>query len=174
MRRADIKALPSVEELRRLFAYDPESGALTWRVRPHVMAKRSTPGTEAGTVGRSGYRTIKVGIGYYLAHRIVWKIQTGADPEDQIDHIDGRRLNNAWANLRTADNAENRRNTGLQKNNRSGVKGVCWDSYHNSWNAYITAGERQQRLGRFKNLSDAIAVRREAEQRFHGEYARAA
>jgi len=174
MKREDIKDLPSLEVLRHLFVYEPDTGVLLWRVRPHVMAKRSAPGSEAGTVGAHGYRVVKVGEKYYYVHRIIWKIQTSADPVDQIDHIDGVRSNNKWVNLREADNGKNRWNIGLQKNNKSGVKGVFREHGIGPWVAVISVNKRQIRLGRFSSFDAAVAVRRNAEAEMHGEFARIA
>lgn len=172
MRRSDIKDLPAAEELRRLFIYDPETGVLRWRVKPHPRAQRSAPGSVAGTTGVRGYRIVKVGPEYYLVHRLIWKIQTGCDPVDQIDHVDGDRLNNRWANFREADNGKNRWNTRLAKNNKSGVKGVHLE-HGRAWVAHIGTGARQIRLGRFHNFKDAVAARKHAEAALHGEFARA-
>jgi len=172
MARADIKALPSLEVLRHLFVYDPETGVLRWRVKPHPSAQRIKPGDVAGTVGiKHGYLVVGISRVYYYVHRIIWKMQTGADPVDQIDHRDGGKLNNRWLNLRAADNGKNRWNTKLAKNNRSGVKGVTFE-HGRAWLAQIGKDRAQIRLGRFKNFDDAVAARRDAEIRLHGEFAR--
>jgi hypothetical protein len=175
MRRSDIKALPSLEVLRHLFAYNPETGVLIWRVRPTEQAKRIKMGMPAGTVGkRHGYLMVGIGRSYYLAHRIIWKLQTGEEPADQIDHKDTDRLNNTWDNLRPADNGQNRCNTGIAKNNRSGVKGVCWEPGHKAWKAYVNIDGKQVRLGRFASLEDAADARARAAQRAYGDFLRVA
>jgi len=174
MRRADIRQLPPVDELRRLFSYDPETGVVVRRVRPHPQAKRSPPGAVATIRNQNGYLFINIdGRGYY-AHRIIWKMQTGTEPEDQIDHINGTKTDNRWANLREADNSRNIQNSGLRRDNASGVKGVCWVKSHKAWAAYITVNKKQMRLGRFKSISDAAAARAKAAEALHGEFARAA
>lgn len=174
MRRPDIKALPSREVLAKLFVYEPDTGTLRWRVRPHVAAKRSPPGSIAGCIGTAGYWRVPVEGRYYYSHRLIWMMQTGAEPEDQIDHANGDKTDNRWANLREADNEKNRRNAKRGKNNRSGIKGVCWVRSHKAWAAYITVNKKQTRLGRFKSISDAAAARARAAEALHGEFARAA
>lgn len=173
MGRAPIKTLPGKEELDRLFSYDPETGALSWKVQIN-RAWHARPGTAAGTTTMRGYLQVGISGVYYLVHRIIWKMMTGEDPTDQIDHVDGDRKNNKWANLRAADASQNMSNRKVGRNNNSGIKGVCWDRYHKAWVAYIGIGGEQKRLGRFKSIEEAAAARQEASARSHGEFARAA
>ena len=173
MRRRDIKALPSREVLLNLFVYEPDTGLLRWRRRPHVAAKRSPAGSIAGCIGTAGYWRVIVDGHYYYSHRLIWVMQTGSEPVDQIDHIDGDKTNNRWVNLRAADNGKNRWNTKLAKNNRSGVKGVHHE-HGRAWLAHIGVGRRQIRIGRFKTFEEAVTARRNAEKLLHGEFARAA
>lgn len=97
---------------------------------------------------------------------------TGVDPVDQVDHEDTNRLNNRWQNLREAANGPNIQNSRLRKDNSSGVKGVTQKG--NGWIAYISAGNGQQRLGYFKNKSDAITARLKAAEELHGQFLRVA
>ena len=62
-------------------------------------------------------------------------------------------------------------NKGLQKNNNSGVTGVSWHKRDNIWEARITLNKKQIYLGRFENFEDAIKARKEAEEKYFGEYA---
>lgn len=172
-KRVDIKPLPALEHLNELFVYEPLTGNLRWKTIP-ANFHRAKVGDLVGTIGQKGYRVVGIDRVYYLAHRIIWKMVTGADPVDQIDHEDTNRLNNRWLNLRPATNGPNRWNTGLQKNNRRGVKGVCWDKTHNSWSAYIAAGSGHKRIGRFKIKADAIAARLKAAEELHGQFMRVA
>src|SRR5690242_18071490 len=97
------KTLPPADILRQLLDYDAETGALTWRPRGIEWFEDSPgrggaanvcsvwnaryAGTEAFTTNSNkGYRTGKLLGGTYFAHRLIWKIVTGNDPEE-IDHI---------------------------------------------------------------------------------------
>ena len=54
------------------------------------------------------------GWGFYPAHRVIWKLAYGKDPENVIDHIDGNPSNNSLKNLRDVPvfiNAQNRTRT---------------------------------------------------------------
>lgn len=168
-KRKDIRALPSVRSLQNLFRYNPESGDLHW-ISPRLGLTR----TLAGSLGDKGYIKVIIEGRSYLAHRLIWKLVTGSEPLDQIDHIDGDRSNNRFSNLREATNGENRFNTKLAKNNRSGVKGVCWESGRRKWRAVITSSGDTIRLGRFDTVAEAKAAISIAREKMHGEFARAA
>lgn len=60
--------------------------------------------------------------------------------------------------------AKNRR---TRVDNKSGVPGVFWYTYKgiNKWAVTITRRKKVHRLGYFEKLEDAIAIRKEAEQR---------
>lgn len=168
-KRSDIKPLPSLERLNELFVYEPVTGVIRWKSIPPNF-KRAKVGDLVGTVGAKGYLIVGVDRVQYLAHRIIWKMMTGEEPTDQIDHEDTDRLNNRWRNLREATNGPNICNSRLRKDNMSGVKGVCWDRSHNSWAATINS----KRIGRFKDKSDAIAARLKAAEELHGQFMRVA
>ncbi len=112
---------PSV--LRLLLDYDPETGWLTWRHRDyedlaHLTSRASCSKFNsqfAGkralscTAGSHGYLTGAIFGRQYLAHRVIWAIETDGWP-DCIDHINGNRRDNRIANLRSVSKAENAKN----------------------------------------------------------------
>ena len=55
-------------------------------------------------------------------------------------------------------------NTGLPKNNTSGVKGVSWNKACGKWSAQIKVDGKKKHLGTFSNLEDATKTRRQAER----------
>lgn len=178
-RRSDIKPLPSLERLNELLTYDETSGLLTWKMLPatsrsNICHNNKCGGKVAGTIGAKGYIMIGIGKVYYLAHRIIWKMKTGADPIDQVDHEDTDRANNRWTNLREAANGPNIQNSKLRSDNKSGVKGVFWDAPHKAWRAVLTTNGKSVRLGRFKSLEKATSVITQARMESHGEFARMA
>lgn len=56
-------------------------------------------------------------------------------------------------------------NTNPPRNNRSGYKGVWYDSVHGVYQAYIKFRHKRYHLGVYKNLNDAVKARQEAEER---------
>lgn len=100
------KPLPPIERLRHLLSYNPETGHLRWRNPPH---HNCTKGVICPGAGSHGYKVVTVDRVTYLQHRIIWAMQTGFPPPDDvvIDHIDEDPSNNRWDNLRLLDNATN-------------------------------------------------------------------
>lgn len=178
-RRSDIKPLPSLERLNELLSYDAHSGVLTWKMqsatsRKNIGFNNKCAGKVAGTIGLKGYLTIGIEHNYYLTHRIIWKMMTGEDPADIIDHEDTDRLNNRWKNLRETANGKNIQNSKLRIDNKSGVKGVHWDAWHQKWAAVLTTDGKSIKLGRFSSLEEATNVITQARLKAHGEFARMA
>lgn len=189
MKRAPIRKLPDRDLLDCLLSYDPQTGILVWKERrPENRAAKAFnarfAGKPAGTisVGRDDGSNRYLVIGMrpegryqqYQAHRLIWKMMTGNDPPEFIDHVDGNCLNNMWENLRAASNGQNIQNAKRRRDNKSGVKGVCWDAAQKKWRAYISIGVKQRKLGRFDRLADAVAAVDTERAKLHGAYARAA
>lgn len=155
------KALPDAECLRNRFAYDPETGVLT----------RKSTGKPTGSMKNPGL-AVWVDNGSFLAHRIIWKMVYGLDP-DEIDHIDHDRANNRLSNLRSVTRAENMKNRPAYKNS-TGHVGVYWHKATGKWSAEIQNNGERHHLGLFKSLEDAIAARADAEinHGFHPNHGR--
>ena len=91
----------------------------------------------------------------------------GKPPQGLVTgHINRNKLDNRDENLRFCTHSENRINSGLRKDNTSGIKGVYWDKNRKKWVAVI----KRINLGRFKNKQYAIKARREAEQKYYKEF----
>ncbi|ARK33948.1 AP2/ERF family transcription factor [Lactiplantibacillus plantarum] len=54
----------------------------------------------------------------------------------------------------------------INKNNKSGIRGVSWDSSRSKWEAKITFKQKTIHLGRFDNKKDAINARKKAEKKY--------
>jgi hypothetical protein len=114
---------------------------------------------EAGTLDAiSGYRRVMLRRRNRLAHRLAWFLVTGEWPKNTIDHINGNKSDNRWANLRDVavqTNSQNERRA--RRNNRSGFLGVR----KNRVGMYVAAigidyGKRH--LGSFKTPEEAHAA----------------
>tara|TARA_R110000824_G_scaffold396554_1_gene598108 strand:- start:1212 stop:1535 length:324 start_codon:yes stop_codon:yes gene_type:complete len=88
----------------------------------------------------------------------------------QVDHINRNPLDNRKSNLRICTNAENSYNTGPQKNNTSGYKGVSWRKDAKKWTAYIGHAPKSH-LGYFDTPEEAAKARDAKAKELHGEYA---
>lgn len=172
------RPLPTIDQLRRLLSYDPETGILTWLPRPPEIFSGSTPeakrtscarwnkryaGTVAGGLESDGYIAMKIYNRSMLAHRLAWAIHHGEWPE-LILHRDGDRSNNRIDNLRSVTRQICQRNQKRHSRNTSGRTGVSWNRLRNIWVAQIKVGEKSLYLGSFSDFDDAVAARIEAEK----------
>ncbi len=87
-----------------------------------------------------------------------------------IDHINGDRLDNRRCNLRFVTPSQNVMNTAVRSDNKSGVKGICFD--RGKWKAYICKGGKVTNIGRFCTKDEATQARAAAENELFGEYSR--
>lgn len=166
---------PTIERLRDVLAYDPETGRLTWRVR---MGQRGKVGAEAGSVTNltaahptwkpHRVRYIKVDGACLLAHRIAWALHYGSWPADglDVDHVNGDSLDNRIANLRAVTRAENLQNQRQAKNtNRTGRLGVTL--FRGKYLAQIKVLGTKHFLGNFETAEEASRAYLAAKARLH-------
>lgn len=159
----------TLERLRQLLAYDPETGAFTRLV---AAPGRSGVGSAVGSV-KSGYLFTHIDRKAYSLHRLAWFFVHGSLPEMRVDHIDGDTLNNRIANLRLATHAQNLGNSKRRKDNTSGFKGVSADRSGARWRAQIKRNGRIAHLGTFDTPEEAHAAYVAAATELFGEFARA-
>lgn len=158
----------NINELKSLLSYDPNTGLIRWIAKGKGMIKKKA----AGTTLHSGYLGICIGPKRWQAHRIAWALHHGEWPKDQIDHINGVKTDNRICNLREATNSQNGKNLGLSKANKSGVKGVSFETYTQRWKASIKVENKTISLGRFNSIENAAIARKLAEQHYFKEWNR--
>ena len=150
--------------LKQLLHYDPDTGVFI-----RTTSTGSTKaGAAVGTAHCKGYYCAMVDYKKYLLHRLAFLYMTGEWPEHDVDHINGVRTDNRWANLRPATSAENRQNIRRAKSNSaSGVLGVSWHRGAGKWQAQIKHEGKTRALGLFLNPDDAHAAYLEAKRSLH-------
>lgn len=160
----------SAEFLREVLQYDPETGVLTFKEN---RGSNKVKGKVAGFVRKDGYHFLSLQKKRYLGHRIIWAMMTGDWPENQIDHIDGVRSNNKWANLRAATPSQNNANHSVRIDSKIGLKGVQIHPDTGKWRARINIAGTTKHLGLFNTPEEAHAAFVAAASKVHGAYARA-
>lgn len=161
--------LPTVEYLRQLVDYDPETGLFTYRHVASMSASRNTrfAGKPAFTRHhKQGYRAGMIGNANIYAHRAAWAWVHGEWPDGEIDHINHDRADNRIANLRVVSKSGNMRNMPKLKNNTSGATGVYWDKSASKWSAKIRVDRKLISIGYYQSFTDAVAARMAAEARY--------
>ena len=87
-----------------------------------------------------------------------------------VDQINNNRLDNTISNLRWASRQQNNFNRSVNKNNKSGCKGLIWIEKINKWRPYIKLNNKTIHLGSFTIFEDAKKVRREKSKQLFGEF----
>lgn len=150
-------------------------GRLLWKERPtsHFSSVRSARTWNTRFAGKPAF-TAKNSAGYYhgtvdgknyLAHRVIWMLEQGAWPMEEIDHRDGNPGNNSLNNLRECTRSQNLQNRSASKSKASRYVGV--GKTNNRWAAYINS----RALGTFRCETAAAIARRLAEPSEQGEFA---
>ena len=146
--------------------FEYKNGHLFWKVSTNQKIKI---GQKAG--GGIRYESVKINKKSYLSHKVIFAMHYGYMPKE-IDHVDCNKFNNKIENLREATREENQWNRKLQKNNKSGVKNVSFDTKTNKWKVQIRTNNIKKYIGVFKDLELAELVAIEARNKFHGNFAK--
>ncbi len=178
-----IADYPSVDYLRQCLR--EEDGRLFWLHRPrdHFSSQRTWnawnakhAGKEAGTIqcqGRDrrcmvqfkhGSRKVKL-----RRHTIVWAFHKGEWCLG-LDHANRDSLDDHLDNVRVASHNQNMANARLRSDNKSGYKGVHWNTQANKWCAKINVYKKQVHLGFFDDRELAHAAYSEATKKYYGEF----
>lgn len=132
------------DRLKRLVHYDPNTGQFT-----RLIGLRN--GHQPGPIGgkaQDGHIRLMVDYRLYRAHRLAWFYMTGMWPTAEIDHKDGDRTNNRWANLRDVPrriNGQNMRKA--RQDNLIGLLGVSRNKKR--WMSRIQVDGVQRQIGTF-------------------------
>jgi HNH endonuclease len=167
----------TVERLRAVLDYNPETGEFRWKERQakgsgwyHKIFNTQFAGKPAGCPDVHGYIQIMIDQRNYKAHRLAWLWTHGSLPADkEIDHRDRNPANNVLGHLRLATRRQQVANTGPRKPGHP--KGCYWSARDKKWSAWIYIDGRKVSLGAFKRLENARAARFQAEAKYHGEWA---
>ncbi len=150
-------------EVRQLFDYNSETGEF---IR-FIGIPGASAGIVKGCIRSDGYDQISVNRKRELTHRLVWLWVHGYLPE-QIDHIDGNRLNNRIANLREATTSQNHGNMARPTKNTSGYKGVRQRGKR--FYASIKHNRKMLYIGTFATAEEAHIAYCEKARELFGEF----
>lgn len=146
----------TVERLKEVLRYEPETGLFWWKVK---TSKRTNLTKPAGSNHNAGYYKIGIDGNVYLSHRLAWLYMTGKWPEYDIDHINGNKKDNRIENLRDIPhqmNGGNRRI--LNKNNTTGSQNIYFDKYRCKYVVEMYVAGKKKHFGRFDSLEEATSM----------------
>lgn len=146
------------EDLLRQVHYCPETGVFT------RLTGRNAGTTVTVRPGQYGQLWLKFGDNerqIFLLHRLAWFYMTGEWPKNSVDHINGKRDDTRWVNLRDVTHRTNILNRqGANSNNILGVRGVC--QHDERFKAQFWNGETTIHLGMFDTVEEASDAWQEA------------
>lgn len=87
-----------------------------------------------------------------------------------VDHVNRNIYDCRKTNLRIANKSKNMMNSKLSSANKSGIKGVSFDTTRNLWISSIMKDGITYNLGRFYNFHDAVKARFKKEIFLFGEF----
>lgn len=127
------------------------------------MWRRDRMGYAIRTTRIKGTKRIKT----IKMHRIINKTPDGMD----TDHMDGNKLNNQKANLRSCTRSQNCQNARGRIKGTSKYMGVYWNKRDSKWRAAITVNYKKIVLGSYNSEHDAALAYNRGAIKYHGKNA---
>lgn len=160
MRINRIGHMLTQERLKELLEYNSDTGEFTCIKDSGTKWKA---GKVAGHHHWNGYIVIGIDSKSYKAHRLAFFYMTGKWPTHQVDHINGKRSDNRFVNLREATPSQNQQNLKKAKGDtRTQVLGVTRNG--TKYIAQIGLNKTRVHIGTFNTLKEAstayLAVKR--------------
>lgn len=153
---------PTFEEVSRILSYNPVAGSFKWK-----QVRRGVPNVNrVGAKNFSGYLVIGLFCKGQYAHRVAHLLMTGKWPSMVMDHINGNKLDNRWANLRHVTHSVNLQNQKrAARTSKTGFLGVGIHS--GGFTAQIQIKRKKIHLGLFSTPEAAHAAYLIAKRRLH-------
>ncbi len=161
-----------IPKLAELVTYDPERGEFRWKQR---MSARVYAGDIAGTVSKSpGYRQLKIDGKKVRAARLAVYMMARELPAEVVDHINGIKTDDRYANLRCVTQQQNLVRKAPRTDNTNGFPGVQRCKFKrkpDAWRASIKRNGVKQSLGIYSSPLLAWLAYVAAKQSEHGPLA---
>jgi hypothetical protein len=132
-------------DFNKYFQYNSETGVIIWINKPSSKIKI---GDIAGNVKNNGYLQVMLKRKCYYVHRIAWYLHYKEWPKNDIDHINGIKIDNRINNLRDVSASANAYN---QKRHRDKlVKYYYFCKEKQKWRVRASINGKQKTLASFK------------------------
>lgn len=138
------------KQLLELLHYDPMTGIF---IRKICLSNRNKVGDIAASPSKNGYLDINVAGKRYPAHSLAWFYVYAKWPKTPLDHVNRNPKDNRISNLRESSKQQNAANTGIQRNNTTGYKGVI--KFRKKFIARIKVNYTSKHLGCFSDPVEA-------------------
>lgn len=114
----------------------------------------------------TGYAATRKNGKIILMHRFL----LGAKKGIEVDHKNGKKLDNRSSNLRFCTRSQNMMNVGLRKNNISGYRGVSYEKNLGRWRMRLGLYGKTVISKTFKTKEEAALAYVSAAVELHGEF----
>lgn len=152
--RALVQTRLTHEALLRVLSYDPLTGIFT---RLICTSNAAPAGAAVGSPSGGGYLKVGTWGKQYYAHRLAWFYVTGEWPQRHIDHINGNRSDNRFANLRDVGQDTNMQN--MRAATSASTTGLLGTSPSGGgFTAHIRIAGKSTNLGTFPTAQEAHEV----------------
>ena len=148
--------------LKRIFSV--VDGVLFWNMNRDTLSIHKGDPVQT-TLDPDGYVTVRVFDRRIMVHRIIYKMDTGEEPE-QVDHIDQVKSNNRISNLRASTHQQNQQN---RSGWSEGYKGVYPSGKR--YKAVISVDGKATHIGTYDTEEIAAKAYDEEALRLFGEFA---
>lgn len=150
------------ELLKEILYYNKNTGNFHWIKPSHFTPQ--VKGRIAGSV-HNGYISITIDGTPYRAHRLAFLWMTGRVPTE-VDHVNRKRNDNKWCNIREVTHTENMKNQPIAKNNKTGVSGISIRKDNNKFMVKIGVKGNPTHLLSTTDFFEACCARKSAEKKY--------
>jgi predicted HAD superfamily hydrolase len=163
--------IPDINILNSKIRYNPDTGQFFWNCGKNAGKLATIIHNKRNVISFSIMGKQR----YIYASRLAWKITTGNDPVEYIDHINEDKLDDRFCNLREANHSENLCNIKICTRTSGQYKGVYQrvgrkGKLITKWVYQISLNNKQYTVSGFKSAIEAHEARCVFGQQLHGEY----
>ena len=152
-----------LEEIKTKYWYWPDSGEF------HIGHNFSNEEGLNQPYLADGYWTLNYKSNRFRVHDLIYYIM-GFEIPNIVDHINQKKYDNTWTNLRSVDKRQNNTNQAKRKDNTSGYKGVYFHKQRGKFMARISHHGKMKFLGYANTPEEAAIIYNNAVPLYHGEY----
>ena len=117
-------------------------------------------------INGAGYAGAWIGGKQIFLHRFI----IGAKKGDEVDHVNGNKMDCRMVNLRCCTHSQNIANEGPRKHNKLGIKGVDYRASSNKFRATIRVNYKKIHIGLYDTAEEAKIAYNEAAIKHFGEF----
>lgn len=152
----NLQDTEAMRELRAIYDYDPETGALRRLVGIHrnTHLDGMHPVNENNGYRMTGFMTRGRRVSSTVG-RLAWLWMTGRWPV-AVGHRNGDYTDDRWENLFEMPEEHRGRTAKFNAANKSGHRGISWERGVGRWTVFVTREGENVRVGRFDDLDDAV------------------